>query len=172
MREDIINDDYIIPMQVVELGYRSVFADDAVSVEVASTTVAGEAIRRRRINIGNVQQLVVLRNLLNPRQGKIAFQFISHKLLRLLSPLFLLLLLITAALAGGPLYHTFFVLQLIFHGLGLFNIYLEKRSIKFRPLFIPFYFTFGMWTIINGLYGYLRQERSNLWERPDVYPVA
>ena len=170
--EEIINDDYIIPMQVVAQGYRSVYAQDALSVEVAGTTIAGEAVRRRRINIGNVQQLVVLRNLLNPRQGKIAFQFISHKLLRLLSPLFLLLLLSTGALAGGPLYRTFFILQLIFHGLGLVNWYLEKRSAQLRLLFIPFYFTFGMWTIISGLYGYLRRERATLWERPDTHPVA
>ncbi|MCH7575725.1 MAG: glycosyltransferase family 2 protein [Candidatus Marinimicrobia bacterium] len=165
----IINDDYIIPMQIVEQGYRSVYADDAISTEIAATTIAGEAMRRRRINIGNVQQLFVLRNLLNPLRGKIAFQFISHKLLRLLSPAFLLALMISAVCIGGPFYSTIFVLQLLFHALGVANWWLEQRLIKVPLLTVPFYFTFGMWTIMTGMYAYLINERSNLWDQVDIY---
>lgn len=119
--------------------------------------------------MGNVQQLIVLRGLLNPLKGKIAFEFISHKLFRLMSPVLLLTLLISGALIGGPFYGTLFILQLIFHGLGILNWYLEKRAIKLRLLFIPFYFTFGMWSIVSGVYAYFTQEPSNLWERADTF---
>lgn len=168
LEKGTINDDYIIPMQIVEQGYRSVYANSATAMETAKTTIEGEMKRRIRINTGNIQQLFFLRGLLNPLKGKIAFQFISHKLFRILSPLLIIAMLISSMISEGAFYRIVFVMQLLFYSLGIINYYLEKHNIKIKILSIPFYFTFGSTAILRGIYKYFIMEREVLWDKVDA----
>ena len=168
LEKGTINDDYIIPMQIVDQGFRSVYENNAIAKETARTTIEGEMKRRIRINTGNIQQLFLLRHLLNPLKGKIAFQFISHKLFRILSPLLIFAMLISSVISEGVFYRAVFVMQLSFYGLGILNYFLEKHNIKIKILSIPFYFTFGSTAILRGIYKYFNMERSVLWDKVDV----
>lgn len=168
LKKGTINDDYIIPMQIVDQGFRSVYENSAIAKETARTTVRGEMKRRIRINTGNIQQLFLLRHLLNPLKGKIAFQFISHKLFRILSPLLIIAMLISSMISEGMFYKFVFVMQLLFYSLGIINYYLEKHNIKIKILSIPFYFTFGSTAILRGIYNYFFMEREVLWDKVDA----
>lgn len=92
-----INDDFIIPMQVIALGYKVVYDENIIGVELEQSKQNQDYSRRIRIATGNVQQVILLKQLLHPRFGAVAFNFFSGKCLRVLMPWCMLLMLASAA---------------------------------------------------------------------------
>src|SRR5690606_39181280 len=81
---------------------------------------------------------MTMKGLLNPlRYGRFSWQLISHKLLRWLVPLFLVVVFVTNSLLLGthPVYGTMFSLQVAFYGLAAVGAFLRNR----HPVGIAFY---------------------------------
>lgn len=95
---DTINDDFILPMKIVEKGYRAVVQEEIRAVELEPTNTQQDFRRRLRIGAGNCQQLFRLSGCLNPRLGGVAFTFASSKGLRVVMPFLMLTALIGSAL--------------------------------------------------------------------------
>jgi len=110
--------DFIIPLTVVEQGYRAVLEEKAFCFETSAGSARGEFQRQVRITNRTIRALVNKRRLLNPvRFGIFSFELFSHKACRFLVPLFLIVLLISGlALAGrSSLYLAAFVAQAVFY---------------------------------------------------------
>lgn len=113
-----ILDDVYVPMQVVREGKRVVFDARARAWDSANLGGGREFSRKVRTLSGNYQLLQLAPWLLgscNP----IRFEFVSHKLLRLVVPFALVVLLLSSVMVSGTLYRTALVLQLAFYGLSL-----------------------------------------------------
>lgn len=96
LQPDIINDDFVMPMEMLGRGW-SLRYDESVSATEAEASGTGQdASRRRRIAAGNAQQLVRMAWLLDPRHGGPAVAFASGKALRVAMPF-----LMAAAGAGA-----------------------------------------------------------------------
>ncbi len=89
---DTINDDFIIPMEMVAKGYRAVYDPNILALELEQADMAQDQHRRRRIAAGNLQQVIRLRKLLHPRYRGIALAFFSGKALRTIMPFCLMML--------------------------------------------------------------------------------
>jgi biofilm PGA synthesis N-glycosyltransferase PgaC len=113
-----ILDDVYIPMNVVRQGYRVVFDPNARAWDVADQGVEREFTRKVRTLSGNYQLLQLAPWLLSS-QNPIRFEFVSHKLLRLVAPFALVTALVTSLLIQEPIYHAALALQLGFYGLCL-----------------------------------------------------
>ena len=87
-------DDFYITLNVIEKGKKVVFDKDAVCFEDVPTQAKEEFKRKIRISIGNFQNLFRYKKLLFPVWSGIAFSFWSHKVLRWLTPFFLIFCLI------------------------------------------------------------------------------
>ena len=113
-------DDVAIPMQVVMQGSRCVFEDKAVVFDRPSSSVAEEGIRKRRTIAGNAQLIRLYPGWLVPWKNPIWFQYVSHKLGRLLSP-FLLAGALAASLMllRDTLYALALAGQVLFYGVAL-----------------------------------------------------
>ena len=83
---DTINDDFMIPMQIVKQGYRSIYDANIIALEMEQAKVSQDSNRRFRISAGNLQQALRLKSLLLPRYRGTAFTFASGKVLRVLMP--------------------------------------------------------------------------------------
>lgn len=117
---DSLLDDVAIPMQAVVGGARCVFEDGAIVYDRPAESVAAENIRKRRTIAGNAQLIALYPAWLLPWRNPIWFQYVSHKLGRLLSPFFLLgALCASAALARDPLYAGLLSGQVLFYVLAL-----------------------------------------------------
>lgn len=79
---DTINDDFMLPMQIVADGYRAVYDESVVAIELEETGSSQDFGRRVRIGAGNMQQLVRMASLARPGNGWLAFVFLSGKGLR------------------------------------------------------------------------------------------
>lgn len=121
---DTINDDFIIPMQIVARGYKAIMESNVNALELEQTTDQQEARRRVRIAAGNLQQFVRLKSLLNPRYKQLAFMFASGKTLRLFMPHCMLIALIGSAYLAGEsrLFLAMLCGQIAGYSLGLLNM--------------------------------------------------
>ncbi len=86
MPDHLILDDVWLPMRLVLAGRRVAYELAAHAWDARSTTVAQEKVRKVRTLTGNFQLLAWLPVLLVPGRNPIWMQFISHKVLRLLTP--------------------------------------------------------------------------------------
>lgn len=163
--EDLILDDVYVPMKVVEQGYRAIFDPKAKLFDTVFKNPREEFIRRARTLAGNYQLFFYLRGLFNPLKGKIAWQFCSHKVLRLLVPFLLITLYVSSAfLAAHHIkgYGAFFILQSLFYVLALAG----KVSRRANPILdVPYMFCMMNAAAVVGLYRLIRRTQGILWDK-------
>lgn len=162
---DAINDDYILPMYGVEKNKRGIYQPEAVAIEEVSATVGGEMKRRIRISVGNFQQLFLLKKLLNPFRGRIAFEFISHKLLRSFSFLFMISLLVSNICIPKLGFRVFLFLQLLFYLLGWLGYKISRNMKTSVILTAPFYITMINYASLIGFVKYIFNTQKVTWEK-------
>lgn len=125
--EGTILDDLFVPMHVLRQGMRAIFDSRARAWDVPDQGRQWEFARKVRTLSGNYQLLQLAPWLLtssNPAR----FEFVSHKLMRLLVPFALVASLITSLLIPGVLYRAALVLQVSFYGLGVWRLAFPRHS--------------------------------------------
>jgi poly-beta-1,6-N-acetyl-D-glucosamine synthase len=127
-----ILDDVFVPMSVVRQGRRVVFAPQAIARDRIFSEKGKEFSRKVRTLTGNYQLLRVAPWLLS-FSNPVLFRFISHKLLRLLVPLLLLVMLVASGMLRGPFYAMVFWLQMLFYGLAACGA-MSPSTKKFKPI--------------------------------------
>ena len=85
-----IVDDFFVGMSVLLAGGKVLWNQDALAYEEVSCSEAEEYRRKVRISKGNFQNLRWFLGRVLSRGGKAAYAFISHKVFRWLTPVFLL----------------------------------------------------------------------------------
>ncbi len=111
-----ILDDVVIPMQAVTGGRRCLFEPLAIAYDLPSTSTSKESIRKRRTIAGAAQLIVNQPSWLLPWRNPIWFEYVSHKVARLLSPLLLVLAFVAnGMLASHPIYGTLLSLHVAFY---------------------------------------------------------
>lgn len=111
-------DDVWIPMQIARRGYRVIFVPSARAWDVADQGTQREFARKVRTLSGNYQ-LVQIAPWLLTSANPLRFEFVSHKLMRLVAPFALTAAFISSALLSPVFYRTIWVLQAIFYLLSL-----------------------------------------------------
>jgi len=94
--DGLILDDVMIPMRIVRAGYRVKFETAAIAYDKKSESLSEEYYRKVRTLAGNWQLLSLAPWLLSRSQNPIFFEFVSHKVLRLLAPWALIVTLVCA----------------------------------------------------------------------------
>jgi cellulose synthase/poly-beta-1,6-N-acetylglucosamine synthase-like glycosyltransferase len=167
---DTIVEDFYLTMRIAQKGYRVQYEPEAFAVESSSASVAEELKRKVRIAAGGLQAVARLAPLLNIfRYGMLTFQYVSHRVLRwTLAPLFLPVLLavnVLLALQGSPFYRGLLVLQILFYSAALAGYLFEKRKMKIKAFFVPYYFCLMNYSMYAGFVRLVRGRQSVLWER-------
>lgn len=107
--------DFVIPLTVIEKGYRVVLARQAFCTEKTAEGAKGEFNRQVRITGRTLRAIFNHRQLLNPlRFPMVSFELVSHKLIKFLTPFFL----------GAILLASFFLMwdSMIFKALFLVQV--------------------------------------------------
>lgn len=106
----IILDDVYWPMQVVMQGRRVVYQPKAIAFDELPSRSADELRRKVRTLVGNFQLISACPQILLPWRNPVLWQFVSHKLMRLVAPWALLLMFFSAGLIAVGIYRWAFVL--------------------------------------------------------------
>jgi poly-beta-1,6-N-acetyl-D-glucosamine synthase len=136
---ETILDDVYIPLQIIRQGRRVVFDPRARAWDVADLGRQREFARKVRTLAGNYQ-LIQLAPWLLTSANPVRFQFISHKLLRLLVPFALGLTLATSIFLPETVYRAALAVQILFYGLSLLALTPLKRGLLARAAGVAFTF--------------------------------
>jgi cellulose synthase/poly-beta-1,6-N-acetylglucosamine synthase-like glycosyltransferase len=137
---DIISD-LVQPLQAIRKGYRVLFEDRALAYEETTQSTGEEFSMRVRVVTRAMRGLLSVSDLLKPwKFAWPAFQLWSHKIMRWMVPLFLIVLLIAnLALIDSPFYKFTLAVQLFFYAAALLNILVPLHR-QWKPLGIPLFF--------------------------------
>lgn len=171
MPENALLDDFVMSMRMVDQGYRIAYTPEAYAMEYGSADLHEESKRKRRIAAGGLQSVWWLRRMMNPlRNFTVAFQFVSHRVLRwTITPIALIALVpLNAALVlmnAGTLYAVIGLLQVLFYAAAFSGWLTEHFERKQKVLYVAYYFIFMNINVFRGM-AYLRTQRgSGAWEK-------
>lgn len=163
---DTITDDFAMALGVVAQGRRVVYEPRAQSVEIVVPDVQAEFRRKIRMIAGGYQTLWRYRRLFNPLAWpSVAWQLVSHKLLRWLVPVFLMSAL-AAAFVGRehPVLALALGIQIVFYCVAVCG-WLSQRLRRWMPVYVPYYFCAVNAAAAIGLWRYLIGGQSVIWQK-------
>lgn len=179
--QEIINDDFYMAMQMIQQGYRVVYAPQARSFERVSPSAQEEMTRRSRINAGRYQALTHLPRLLPRHNPLVGWQVISHKFLRPLVPFAMFGALLASLLAvlfppksgkkalfrlAPPFNWISLILQALFYGAAIAGQHLEHTDNKAaKVLYLPAFLLNSNLAALQGCYRFLTHRETSQWKR-------
>jgi cellulose synthase/poly-beta-1,6-N-acetylglucosamine synthase-like glycosyltransferase len=153
---DTINDDFTIPMRILERGHRVAYEPAAVAYEEAHEMEGFS--RRVRITAGNIEQLREIKSLIWPPRPFVLFCLLSHKTGRLVVPVFMVsALAANIALRGQFPYNWLLLGQGLFYGLAVLG---AVFSLKPKVLRLPYYFCMINSALFAWAYQAIRHRRA------------
>ena len=164
MRPDQLPD-FVLPLSVAEQGYRVVYEADALLHEASLSRQDEEYRMRVRVSLRALWALWDMRRLMNPfRHGLLAFQLVSHKLLRYMSFVPLMVLFVSSVVLApqGGVYLAALILQLAALALAVIG---WARRTRHSPTFVafPYYFSLLNIAVAHAALRFLRGDRQVTW---------
>ncbi|MGE5282108.1 MAG: glycosyltransferase [Chloroflexota bacterium] len=155
--------DLSFPFALAKRGLRSLYVPWARAEEKMTPTLEGELARKRRMMVG-LWDIVVGERMISPRgySALYAFELISHRLLRYLSPLLHLLAFVAnlLLLGQGTVYVVAYGIQLVLIAAAILG-----GQLSWKPLLIARYYALTTLSIAAGLWDRLRHGRPGAWEK-------
>lgn len=163
---DTITDDFAIALGVISQNRRIVYESAAGGIELVVPDVRAEFRRKIRMIAGGYQTLWRYRRQLNLlTRPTVAWQLLSHKLLRWLVPAFLLAALASAFAARQNSMMAFaLAIQIIFYGLALCG-WVSQSLRRWMPVYVAYYFCAVNMAAAIGLWRYLLGRQSVIWHK-------
>lgn len=180
MPENALLDDFVMSMRMVDQGYRIAYCSDAYAMEYGSADMEEESKRKRRIAAGGLQSTWWLKDMTLPfpiTAGKnwfhhfvVAFQFVSHRVLRWTITPFALMMLIPLNVAlvmmkAGTVYQVIWILQILFYAMAFLGHLKSQKGHVNRMLYVPYYFMFMNFNIFRGISYWKNHQTSGAWEK-------
>lgn len=171
MPETALLDDYVMSMKMVDKGYRIAYTSKAYAMEYGSANLEEESKRKRRIAAGGLQSSWWLRGMMNPlRNLCVAFQLVSHRVLRwTITPIAMLLIIpLNVALVmmkAGTVYNIIWGLQIVFYLMALGGYLMDLQGRKNKLLYVAYYFLFMNLNVFRGMKYLYTHQGGGTWEK-------
>ena len=164
--EDTLLDDVLVPLRAMRRGYRVVFDPEARAYDGAVSTALQEFVRKTRTIAGTFQLIAREGWVLNPLRNRLWFETISHKVLRVVLPMFHASVLASnVILADTGFYGATLALQVSFYAaaaVGFMQRDAKRRSIVFTA---PCAMCLLLWATVVGFYRFITHRQQVTWER-------
>ncbi len=161
----LVLDDVWVPMRIALKGGRIGLATKAVAFDHASENAASESARKRRTLSGNWQLLSLWPELLRPDRHPLAWRFISHKFLRLVAPLWLLVAFLANALLlqQGAIAQGLFALQCAAYAFAVMGMAWPATR-RLMPIKLASAFLEMNAYAVLAFFDFLRSRDAHLWQ--------
>lgn len=172
LRDDDIND-FVLPLGVIDQGYRSLLADDVYCSETSGKDLESEFRRQSRITNRSLRAIWRHAHLLDPRRSAVLSMLLfSHKVARFLVPWFLLAsvaaLLVLAV--GDPAFRSLALVALV--GLVLTALVAAwpalAKTAWSRPLRLLAIFAAINVAMLHGWWKFLSGDQEVTWQHDRV----
>lgn len=162
--ESIINDDTAITFGIINAGYRVVYEPAAITYEEASLTLKDDFNVKVRMVAGGYQSLQLYTKDLFARSPLFYVQFISHKALRWLMPVLLVLLFAANIFSLDSLFLQYLlILQLLLY----FAAWIGSLF-KIKIFYLPLYYVLMNLAALIGLFRFARKDLGvKIWKKAE-----
>lgn len=160
-------DDFYNLLSVANNKKRIIFENNAKVKEIRKKNVSFELMRRVRLVSGGLATLFENSQLLNPKFKWVSFFLFSHKLLRWLSPFFLIFILIFsfALSLSNSIFFYFSLIQLFVYLASIIAYFFEKKNINIPLMKIPIFFTTMNLGFLLGFLRFVQGKQNAIWKR-------
>ena len=158
--------DFVLPLTVVEQGFRVVYEPQALLKEPALQNTGDEYRMRVRVALRSFWALKDKRNMLSLKRHKLyTWQLWSHKVLRYLCFIFMIVAWISnlLLLPAGNLYRLAFALQSGAYAGVLLSPFFEKMGFKIRVLYLFRYFVLLNVAAAHAFIKFLQGRKVVMW---------
>ena len=165
LRPTDIND-FLNPLQIIARGYRGVYEPSAVCFEEAGESFEKEFRRKVRIISRSLNAVFREPRVLLPWvQWRHWLALVSHKVLRWLVPVFLLVILAASlALVKLQFFQVMLGLQVAFYLLAAIGFLLEKWGRSLKIFYLPYYFVLVNIASLLGIFKFATGSLSPTWQ--------
>ena len=66
---------------------------------------------------------------------------------------------------GKQVYFIIMLAQVLFYSAAIVGFILENRRVKFKPVFVPYYFCIMNYAVLAGLQKYLSGQQKATWDK-------
>lgn len=161
-------DDFATSTGVIAQGHRLVFAPDAVAYEAVGASAEVEFSRKVRVMTRGLNGVIIRRELLDPRRhGFYALQLLSHKVLRRLMaiPLIVLAASATALWRRSPFYAAAAAAQVSVYLVGVLGLLAGRRPrARGKLVAAPTFFVLVNAASLQALLNVVRRRDIARWE--------
>lgn len=168
--------DFAEPLAIASRGERAVYAPGAVAWEHTAESVDEELDRRIRIITRSWHTVSSFSELLDPRRyPRLSYQLFSHKLLRWLSPVSLVVAfvssLVLASRSDTRLPRILLLGQVGYYALALCGWLADRYGVAAPTVVhVPYYFVVANYGMLVGLRNFLADRRIVAWETAERTP--
>ncbi|HNQ69359.1 MAG TPA: glycosyltransferase [Bacteroidales bacterium] len=164
--KNFLVDDFYICMKIIKSGYKAINVLDAVVYEDVSNNLSDEFFRKVRIATGDFQNLYEFKRMLWPPFKGLGFSFMSHKVLRWITPIFIVTSYILALILSFN--NLFYLIITICYSLVLLLPLIDYilKKIKINNIFLRFvthFFTMNL-ALLAGMFKAMKGVKSNVWK--------
>lgn len=166
--DNFLVDDFYITLEAFKRGGLAIKEPKAICYEPVGHELQEEFRRKARISAGNLQNMFRFVHLWFPPVGLPNFPFFSHKILRWLGPIWLILLLLCSGILSGNLFYAtlFAILCATYVGIPLLDELLQSWKINASLLRKVRYFLMMNLALLAGYIRYVKGIKSNVWQPP------
>ena len=166
--ETFLVDDFFLNMKVLESGYCCLNEPEAIVYEDVSNNLKAEFFRKSRISAGNFQNLAYFSTVLF-KFNRLAFVFLSHKILRWLSPFFILFtgILLCFTHEESILNLSLAMSYLILFGFVCLDLILLTIGIHIKPFRYLTHFVSMNAALFIGFFKYIKGSKTSVWNRTE-----
>jgi cellulose synthase/poly-beta-1,6-N-acetylglucosamine synthase-like glycosyltransferase len=159
-----ILDDLLVPMRIALGGHRILFEPRALAFDKIEGDYAQVLHRKIRTLAGNYQTIKLCPDLINPWRNRLFFQFVSHKVCRLVAPFLLLLLFVSSGLLLNGIFKYLFLLQVLGYAMALGGWSLYRLGVRER--FTMAAFTFCLLNYAAFIAAMRYYNGAAVWDKP------
>ena len=164
--ENFLVDDFFLNLNVLKNRKKSINDMNVTVFEDVSDILLEEFRRKKRIAAGSFQNLSHYAGLLWPPYTSLSFNFISHKILRWIGPLFLVLIIISNAFIF--MRNEVYIYSIYLEGILTTIIFIDLIVSRFNKhiaffRYVTHFFSMNL-ALSLGLINFLKGIKTNVWE--------
>lgn len=163
--DNFLVDDFYISLKAIQSSGLAICEAKAIAYENVPGNLSEEFRRKVRISTGNFQNLkAFLPSLLNMRLP-LLFGFISHKILRWLSPFFIIFSIISLIflINIAKIYVVFAIFLFLNLIILIIDYFFRKNQIQILPLRFITHFYYMNIALFIGFLKYMKGVKTNVW---------
>lgn len=160
-----ILDDVWVPLHIVKRGKRVILEPEAKAYDQFSTAPGHEFRRKVRTLAGNFQLMQLAPWITSPVRNPVWWQWVSHKVLRLIVPYALVVAFVTSILAEGLIFDMAVSAQVVFYFLAAIGLLWRFRARKPAWLSFPSTFVSMNWAAVVGFGVFLGGGSRHAWKQ-------